>query len=274
MKISKFAKYLILIILSLIFLFPLVSVLMVATRSYSEILYGWWNFGNVSFSFRGFIKSWSHENWPLWQGIINSLKYVLPACLVSVFISFAAAYFLSRHKVFGKKMFLTILLVFYAISVQSFIVILYKIMNFLNLIDNLLSLFIMHVSLSLLWMIPFFYNYFKFLPREIEEAAKIEGASELTIITSIAIPIALPAMVSMAILQFTMAWGDFFMPLVLIQSLEKYPCVLQLPKFVGYMSADFQSMASAAIWSMLPPLCVYILFKKYLIKGVTGLTGE
>jgi len=270
-KISIFTKYLILIILSLIILFPLISVFMVATRSYSEILKGWWNFEDFSISFRGFIKAWSYENWPLSRGIVNSFKYVTPACLISVFISFIGAYFFSRYKVFGKKIVLTTFLVFYGVPLQAIIIPLFKMMNFLKLVDNLLVLVILHVSLSLLWMIPFFYNYFRYLPKETEEAAKVDGASDLTIITRITIPIALPAIVSMAVLQFTLAWGEFFMPLVFINSLEKYPSVLQVPKFTGLMAADFQSMSAAAIYTMLVPLLVYILFRRYIVKGVTGI---
>ncbi len=273
MKISIFVKYLVLVILSLIILFPLVSLLMVSTRSYSEILKGWWHFGNLSFSFRGFIKAWSYGNWPLSRGIINSFTYVVPACLISVFMSFAAAYFFSRYKVFGKRVLLTTFLVFYGIPLQAVIIPLFKIINFLNLTDNLLALVILHVSLSLLWMIPFFYNYFRYLPKETEEAAKVDGASDLTIIARIVMPVALPAIVSMAVLQFTLAWGEFFMPLVFINSLEKYPSVLQVPKFVGLMAADFQAMGAAAIYTMLVPLLVYILFRRYIVRGVSGIMG-
>lgn len=274
MKTSTLVKYSTLIVLSLIFIFPLVSLLMVAIRPYDEILRGWWHFGKFSPSLRGFINSWLHKSWPLGRGLINSFMYVAPSTLVSVFMSLAAAYFLSRYKIFGKKIILGLFLVFYGVALQVFIIPLFKIIRFLNLINNLSCLFIMHISLSFLWIVPFYYNFMKLLPKEVEEAAKIDGASDLTIIKSIIIPIAMPAIISMAVLQFTLAWGEFFLPLVFIYSVEKFPCVLQAPKFVGYMSADLQSTAAAAIWTMIPPLCVYVLFRKYFIKGMTGLIGR
>jgi len=123
---------------------------------------------------------------------------------------------------------------------------------------------------------PFFIfllrQFFLTIPRELNEAAIIDGAGYFTIYRKIILPLSKPAIASVAIFQFMGAWNDFFGPLVYLNQMEKYPLSLALYAFRGVYSTDWHYLMAASVVITLPCLIVFFLAQRYFIQGIT-LTG-
>jgi len=123
---------------------------------------------------------------------------------------------------------------------------------------------------------PFFIfllrQFFLTIPKELNEAAIIDGAGYFTIYRKIIIPLSKPAIASVAIFQFMGAWNDFFGPLVYLNEMKKYPLSLALYAFRGVYSTEWQQLMAASIVVTLPCLIIFFLAQRYFIQGIT-LTG-
>ncbi len=126
---------------------------------------------------------------------------------------------------------------------------------------------------------PFFIfllrQFFLTIPRELNEAAIIDGAGYFSIYRRIVLPLSKPAIASVAIFQFMGAWNDFFGPLIYLNQMDKYPLSLALYAFRGIYSTDWQYLMAASIVVTLPCLVVFFLAQRYFIQGIalTGMKG-
>ena len=126
---------------------------------------------------------------------------------------------------------------------------------------------------------PFFIfllrQFFLTIPRELNEAAIIDGAGYFSIYRRIVLPLSKPAIASVAIFQFMGAWNDFFGPLIYLNQMDKYPLSLALYAFRGIYSTDWQYLMAASIVVTLPCLVIFFLAQRYFIQGIalTGMKG-
>ena len=118
-------------------------------------------------------------------------------------------------------------------------------------------------------------QYFLSLPRDLEEAAKIDGAGHVTTFLRVMLPLAGPALAAVSILAFQGAWNGFFWPLLILQTPEHWTLPLGLFSFRGEFRTDWPALMSVTVAAILPILCMYIFFQKYFIQSVasTGVKG-
>jgi multiple sugar transport system permease protein len=143
----------------------------------------------------------------------------------------------------------------------------------LQLVDSQLSLILLHTAWGLPWIILFMRNFFSALPLEVEEAARVDGASDFRIFFRIVLPMAIPAFASAGILQFMWVWNDFFFALILIFSPDKMPATLMVPHLAsGQYTTDWGVLTAGSILVLLVPLVLYVVLQKYYIRGMIGWT--
>ncbi len=130
------------------------------------------------------------------------------------------------------------------------------------------------------WFAPPFHvflmrQFFMTIPRELDDAAKIDGCGYLGIYWRVHLPLSLPVMGVSAIYQFTFNWNDFLHPLVYLQQVDKYTVALGLRLFEGYMSSNMQDMMAAALMAVLPVIAIFFIAQRHFIQGIviTGVKG-
>ena len=257
---------------ALIWILPFLGVLMAAIRPFPEILHGWWNFAEFNPSLKNFVEAWSHSSAPLGPGILNSFLVAIPSTLIPMFVASLAGYGFARFSFpIRDYIFLTVVLIM-ALPQQMIAVPIFQIMTSLGLVNNYISLILVHSAWGLAWIILFMRNFFLRLPIEIEEAAKVDGASDFKIFYKIVLPMALPALASVAVLQFMWVWNDFFLALILIQSPDKLLATQRIPLMREVHHVDWSVLSAASILVMLVPILIYVLLQKYYIKGMIGWT--
>ena len=257
---------------ALIWTLPFLGILMAAIRPFSEIVHGWWNFSVFNPSFGNFAEAWNHPTAPLGEGIGNSFLIAIPATIIPMFVASLAGYGFARFNFpIRDYIFLTIVLIM-AIPQQSIAVPIFQIMNTLGLVDNYIGLILVHSAWGLAWIILFMRNFFSTLPIEIEEAARVDGASEFKIFYKIVLPMTLPALASVAVLQFMWVWNDFFLALILIYSPERLLATQRIPLMRGVYFVDWGVLSAASILLLMVPVLIFALLQKYYIRGMIGWT--
>ncbi len=259
--------------IGLIWTIPFIGVVMTAFRPTSEILNGWWILSEFNPTFKNIINAFTNPVYPLSSGLMNSFLVAIPATLIPLFVAALAGYGFARFSFpMRDYLFLTIVL-FMAIPQQMVAIPIFREMVSLNLVDTRLGLIILHSAWGLPWIILFMRNFLGALPIEIEEAARVDGASDFKVFTRIVLPMALPALASVAVLQFMWVWNDYFFALILVIDLDKLVATQQVPRLsFGEFHRDMGLLSAASMLVMVVPIMLYVLLQKYYIRGMIGWT--
>ncbi|HEX6988050.1 MAG TPA: carbohydrate ABC transporter permease, partial [Bacillota bacterium] len=176
-------------VVGLLWIVPFLGILMSALRPQSELLHGWWSLSPFTVSFENFIETWNHPTAPMSRGIRNSLLVVIPSTALPLLIGSLAAYGFLRSRVrAGRPLFLLIILLM-SIPQQMVAVPLFRFLASLKLINNYLGVILIHTAWALPWTVMFLRNYFATLPRELEEAAILDGAGRWQIFRRVILPL-------------------------------------------------------------------------------------
>lgn len=272
----KIIIYVLLIILALTIVYPLVWMSMSAFKSNAAVM-------NAPFAlptgidFSNIQSAWETGNFT--RLYANSLFVTLVSVFGIIGMATAAGYALARYEFRWKTPIFIFFLVGIAVPTQALLIPGFKLMSTLDDVvkalnlpftfrNSPLSLIVTYFSWTSI-AIVFIRAYFLSIPAELEEAARVDGASEWQIFSRIMIPLAMPAIVTMGIFYFIWVWNDFLWPLLYTQKLEVRTIPLGLFAFKDrYTSMWGQQMAalSLATW---PPLIFYMIFRKRIQRGLT-----
>jgi multiple sugar transport system permease protein len=223
------------------------------------------------FTLDAFTKVLASGNIPTWT--LNSIFTSAAITLITLVISASVAYAISRIDFRGKKILMGVIIASIIIPPPVLIIPLFQQMQSLNLIDTYWALILPQVIHSP--MVFVLKKFFDQIPRELEEAALMDGAGRLRIFTTIVLPLSRPILAAVAIFVFIGAWNNFLWPFIATNesSLLTLPVGLQTIKS-AYGIQYAQNMASALL-AALPLIVVFLFFQRQIIKGVatTGLAG-
>jgi multiple sugar transport system permease protein len=275
MKISKTTVILHIIAwcVAVLWILPFLGVFMTSIRPFDEILHGWWSISPFTASPTSFAEALTDPQYPLSRGLLNSFIVAIPSTIIPLFIGALAGYGFARFSFRIKSyLFLTVVLLM-ALPQQSVVIPLFQIMANLRLIDSYFSLLLVHSAWGLPWIILFMRNFFTTLPIEVEEAARVDGASDWKIFFKIVLPMALPALASVVVLQFMWVWNDFFLAKVFIYE-ESMLLATQRIEFIGreQFRVNWGVLSAASIIVMIVPILIYVLLQKYYVRGMIGWT--
>lgn len=203
-------------------------------------------------------------------GIMNSIKTAFITIFLCIPCSVMCAYAISKMKFKGRKAVKTIILISMAIPAFTTIIPLYRMFSLMSLLDNLFSLSLIYVTSFLpinTWMIS---NYFDTIPSDIEEAAYIDGCNEINVLFRVMLPISAPIIMSAFLLVFLMSWGQFQIPLILASSAATKPISIVASEFVSKDSIQYGITTAAGLLAIFPPALLAIIFRKFLVRGMTG----
>jgi multiple sugar transport system permease protein len=256
------------IALLLILAFPFIWVVLISFRPDSEIFTRTFQL-ITSVTFDNYFALLRESPFPTY--LRNSLLVCVTATFVAVTIALITAYGFSRNRDFrGRK----ILLIF-VISTQLFpfvilITPLYALFLKLGLVNNFLSLIISYIAINLPFAIYMLLGYLDTIPRELDEAATIDGASTLQIIFKVILPVAWPGVVTVAVYAFVSAWDEFLFALTLMTSDENKTVPVGLAGFFGEYTTQWNLVMTASVISTLPTLVLFIFLQRKLVSDLTA----
>lgn len=255
-----------LVILGVIFVLPLLWLLCAAfdSNASASLEFPHFTLSNFSNSLAGGRAS------ALWNSTVMSII----ATAVSTVPAALAAYALSRFRIPLRRSFLLIILFLSGIPISIVVIPVYEVFaheGWLSLLPTALFLGVIGLPLEI-WLIK---GYFDGLPVDMEEAARVEGASHLSILTRIVLPLTLPGILVAALFGFINAWGSFLIPLVLDVNPTQQPAASQFPQFTSSTHVAFGQIAAYSIIYALPVIVLYLLvFTAFRGKfNLTGMSG-
>ncbi|HEX5063072.1 MAG TPA: sugar ABC transporter permease [Kofleriaceae bacterium] len=201
---------------------------------------------------------------------LNSLIVALSTTVVGVVLSCTAAYALSRFRFPGRKAGLTTFLVVQMFPATLLLLPLYVILDKLGLLNSLVGLVLVYSTTAIPFCVWTLKGYFDTLPRELEEAARIDGASTWMIFRRIILPLARPGIAVTALFSFMTAWNEFIMASTFMTDESKYTLPVLIQSSVGQFSADWGLFAAGAVVTSIPVMVAFYVLQKYLVGGLTA----
>ncbi|WP_164667985.1 sugar ABC transporter permease [Virgibacillus doumboii] len=201
----------------------------------------------------------------------NSLIVSSVVAVGSVIITSLVAYAFSRYQFVGKKNGLYVFLLLQMFPVMMAMVALYIFLNMIGLLDTLSGLILIYLGGQIpfnAWLVK---GYFDTIPRELDQAARIDGAGHLRVFWSIMLPLAKPILAVVALFNFMMPMFDFLLPSIVLTSEENYTLAVGLYNFINdQFSNNFTRFAAGSILVAIPIAAIYLFLQRYLISGLTA----
>jgi len=264
-KLDIFFTYLVLILLSFYILVPLGWLFLASFHPDASLYISL----PKTLTLSNFVRSFTEYN--MLTLLANSIILSVTAMLVAVSISLLAGYAVSRFYFFWKSSFMYSILLLRVFPPTSLMLPIYLMARYLGLNDNLFGVGLIIGTLQIplsIWIIK---GFFDAIPREIEEAAFLDGCTRLRVILRILLPIAKPGVVIAGLFAFIAAWGNFLFPLILISSPEKMPFSIGLfNTYIIYHLVDWGALSAMSLLYTLPPVILFLVGRKSLVKIMFG----
>jgi alpha-glucoside transport system permease protein len=271
---GKTPVHIALILIAIVWLVPSIGLLVTSFRPKGDILSsGWWT--AHSFTVHNYDLVLTTNK--LGRAFLNSLFIALPATILPLLIGAAAAFAFSWISFpFRDTIFLAIVALLVVPIQAAFVPVLtlYQDMgDFLvgrrDLItSSYVGLWIAHTTFALPFCIFLLRNFFVTLPRDLIEAARVDGASNFRIFTRVVLPLSVPALASFGIFQFLWVWNDLLMALIFIQNSSLRPMTVRIAELQSTYGVEWHLLSAAAFILMMVPLLVFFSLQRYFVQGL------
>jgi arabinogalactan oligomer/maltooligosaccharide transport system permease protein len=208
--------------------------------------------------------------WLFGRQLVNSIVVAGATTLVGLAFAVTAAYALSRFRFPGKQPGMQLLLVTQMFPTVLMLVPLYSILERLHLLDSLAGLVLVYSSASLPFSIWMLKGYFDTIPRELEEAAIMDGASPGQVFVRVVLPLARPALAVTALFSFLQAWNEFIIAATVMSDPGSFTLPVQLQRYVGEYKQEWDKFAAGALVISVPVMALFYALQKHLVGGLTA----
>ena len=258
--------YIILIVVAFIFFFPCLW-LILASFSESGSIYSFQGFFPSAFSFRSFVTLFTDNamyDYPNW--FKNTLFIAVMACILGTFLTILTAYCMSRFKFKSRRSLMKTTLVLGMFPSFMGMTAVYLLMTQFNFINNSWGLILIYsAGAPMGYMVQ--KGFFDTIPASIDEAARIDGATNFIVFRKIILPLSMPIIVYTALTSFTWPWSDFILPKLLLKTKDTWTVA------VGLMSlgdTEFSRFAAGSIFIAVPIVVLYFVLVRYMINGMAA----
>jgi alpha-glucoside transport system permease protein len=262
-----------LVIIALVWLVPTIGLLITSFRPRGDIQStGWWTIfaGNLDLTIDNYTAVLGADlaSQSMFDAFLNTIQITVPATIVPLFLAALAAYaFAWIQFPFRDTIFLAIIAML-LVPIQMTLIPLSQIFRQLGLIGTFLPIWIIHTTFALPFGIFLLRNFFITLPKDLIEAARIDGASTFGIFRQIVIPLSVPALASYAIFQFLWVWNDLLIALVFAPRPAGLPMTTQVGSLLGTYGTEWDILAAASFLIMVVPLAVFFSLQRFFVQGL------
>lgn len=254
----------------LIFVMPYVIMLLGSVKSKAEIRSVEPTFFPKEWHWENYLTMWSTPETPLAQNLISTIVIALGATLLVVHVSMPAAYYTARFKFAGRMVFLFLVIVTQMLQPAVLTSGLFRQFLAFGIMDTWLAMILVNAAFKLSFATWIMHSFFASVPKEVDEAAQIDGAGRFTVLFRINLPLVWPGIVTAVIFTFVSAWNEFAATLVILSSAGNQPLSVALTKFVGQYETSWHYVFGVSIVAVLPAVILFMLIEKRLVGGLTA----
>ena len=265
--INNILKYAVLILFAILAVSPILVMWFSALKSSAEIFRDPFALPTV-LHWENLVKAWTIGRFRQYLG--NSFLITIPTVLAVVSLSCLAGYAFGKLKFSGQNSFFYLFLIGLMIPFQSIMIPMYYSLRDLKLLGTLWAMILPATALGLPFGIFLMQSFFRSLPIELADAARVDGCGEFDVFFRVMLPLAGPAVSSLIVFQFMWTWNAFLMPLVFLHRETLRPIALGLMFFQGRYTTNYGMVAAGVTIATLPLIIVYIIFQRQFMRGLTA----
>jgi alpha-glucoside transport system permease protein len=272
--------HIVLILIAAIWLVPTVALLITSVRPRSDVLSsGWWHVFSSHLTFSAYGQVIHAAG--MGHAFFNSLYITVPSTLLPLTIGALAAYAFAWTRFPFRDAWFLFIVALMVVPVQTAFVPLLKQFSHFDLIPghttwpgwamntNFFGIWLAHTAFGLPLAIFLFRNFFITLPKDLIEAARMDGASEFAVFRRVVIPLSVPALASFAIFQFLWVWNDLIMSLIFLSGApSKQPMTVKITQLLSTYAQEFHILAAGGFLLMAVPLAVFFALQRYFVQGL------
>ncbi|MFG1941665.1 carbohydrate ABC transporter permease [Nonomuraea sp. NPDC048826] len=252
-------------VIAFIFLFPYLVMLLTSLRPQetlrdATILPTQWEWSNL-------VNFWSSG---LAGNLVVTLQVAAGSTVLVLLVALPAAYYSARHNFRGRTLFLILVLITQMFQPTAMLVGIYREFSQLGLVDSIWSLILVNGGFNLAFAVWILNAYFASIPRELEEAAFIDGNGRFGALFRITLPLAMPGVITALIFTFIAAWNEFVVALTLTTSPENQPLTVALNSFIGQYQVDWQNLFAGSVIATIPVIILFALIERKVVGGLTA----
>jgi alpha-glucoside transport system permease protein len=264
---GKTPVYVIIVVLGLVWLVPTLGLLFTSLLAPGEVgTTGWWE--AISAPSKITLENYSDVlgNDAITGALWTTLWISLGGTILPIVIASLAGYAFAWLEFPGRDWWFLFVVALLVVPIQMALIPIFSLYNDLGLFDTITGLILFHTAFGLPFAIFLLRNFFLGIPKDLIEAARIDGASEFRIFTRLILPLGLPAIAALAIFQFLWVWNDLLVALTFGQSTQ--PITVAIFSQLRQFGANIELIAPAAFLSLLIPLAVFFAFQRYFVQGL------
>lgn len=217
-----------------------------------------------------YITMWSTPETPLPQNIVSTIVISVFATLLVLAVALPAAYYTARFRFPGRLVFLFLVVVTQMLQPAVLTSGLFRQFIALGMIDTWAAMIFINAAFNLSFATWIMHSFFAGVPKEVDEAAQIDGAGRLTVLFRINLPLVWPGIVTAIVFTFVACWNEFAASLVILSTAGNQPMSVALTKFVGQYETSWHYVFAVSIVAIIPVVVLFMLIEKRLVGGLTA----
>ena len=254
---------------AILWIYPFVWMLSASLKDNMEVFAAGLKLIPSSLHFENYVRAWEDANFGRY--LINTVIVTLWTVFIVTVRCACAGYVLGRYRFRGSRIFMGILVATLFVPTGYTIIPIVQVSLQLGVIDSLSGMILAMSGAANVSAILIYAGYFRQMPKELEEAAVVDGAGFLRIFVSIMLPLAMPVTATVALLTFLATWNAFFLPLVFSFSRPELRTLsVGMQAFVGENAVDWTGMAAAGMISIVPVVLLFFFLQRFFVEGIAG----
>lgn len=257
-----------LIVIAIVWIAPFVFIVFTSLKANSMVMGSSAFAPPTSLEWRNFAGAWARGHFS--TTVFNSAVITTIKVPLGLLISAMAAYALSRIRLPAGRAIFLLVLFGTMLPFQVMLAPLFTLVNSFGLINTKIGIILPYLAFGVPYQVFILHGFFSEVPKELSEAALVDGASHFTIFRRIFLPISLPVLAALLILDFVATWNEFAMALVILQDNSTWTLPLGLMSFQSQFQSDYGQLNAAIVMTVLPATIVYLIFQRYFVSGLTS----
>ena len=268
-KFGRSIVYVLLSVVALIWIYPFIWMITASLKTQDEFFASGLSLIPKSLNFENYVRAWNNANFGVY--FKNSIIVTVSVVVIVLLATSAAGYVMGRYAFVGKKLIMGIFMASITIPLVFTVIPFYELLKEMGLEQNLLGLILAEAGGGHVIFLMLFSSFYGGIPKELEEAATIDGSGFLKTYSSIMFPLAKPIMATVVIMQFIWTWNSFLLPLIVTLSRpELRTLAVGLYALRGENVVDWTGIAAGACIAVLPIILIFICLQRYFVDGVAG----
>ncbi len=252
----------------LVVLVPFWWIASMSFKTYEQIQFAVSIYVPRPFTWENYTGLWIDTRFPLW--LRNSLVTAVVVTVITTVVGSLAGYAVARLRFPGRQSVASLILILYLVPPALLFIPLYRVLAELGATNHLTSLFLSYPTFTVPFCTWLLIGFFKALPKELEEAAFVDGATRMTALTRVLLPLAAPGIVASAIFAFTLSWNEFLYALVFIQDERMITVPVGLNLLIYGDVFHWGQLMAASVITTVPVVALYMFIHRWMVEGLAA----